>query len=1048
MPALTGAELDTYRTGGPIAMRYYLAVEPMNVVMKASLNNASATWNDRTIPYDNITQGAEANVAAGHTLEVWDSTETTYRGKVRIRSIDTTEDEITVAANDDIQWTNNDVLIVRDTYEPWPRPTNMVDQGQGGGIIYYKDWDVTYTDNSTSFPPKANGGVEFAGYLNDSGYVDVVFPGADLSLPIAPSATISTYSWDIGDGAFQVGDASTGNITARFSQVGFRWVHLTVTDSNGKTGIHHIPVWTFGDGYEPVKNVEIRRRTYGVGEAELHIECFETALTESDIAEGARVVLFSQEYIGSTLNTSDCGAPFEGRRQVRFNGWILRDTVRWDPERGMVAFSVGNIGKVAKELTGYGTFLADVTAAATNWHEANNLTARMIIHFVLHWHSTLPTICCIEYFDYNATDGSPLIAGRKFGASSPIKQIEEAMLIERGLFVYAGTSRWSSIHFRYDPQGLGDTDRAARPTVCQLTNPDLFREMRFERSARPLVNSVLGGGVVYNGTDGLPLRARAPGRVGMLQSSRRQRVENLIISSQVHLNAVLGRYLGKASDPWDAVPLEAMWDVFEPALQEYITLDVPASSNPRGWAFTTAQRWLVRRVDIRDATLGAPEVRLEVERLTEPTNAVTVQIPAVPDFPWPDYPAPLPLPGPEEPTILGERLLVATDGGLFMTGDLSSSYPIWETTGTGELDGLNIIDFAFDTDNNRRVVAIEADAGYGSTSFGNVWMTSDYRSSPWVKVLDGVAVDAAVTSAESGSPCQGGFVQAHGMDGRAVLVAQYTEGIVHNLARTFTGGANWSTSLQMSGRWTNPALGWPDDRRFYINIDVGFFLNQSGTVTFVGMARSYPNNDVRMTSGDYGQTWTIQESGPNRPSGVVIRGGLNIEGTYIIWCTYSSGISGVVSLEEWAGGLMTARTVIEDWQSVDVNGILMGYRRQCVYGADISYLYCRSTDSSDPLGDGRYGWTYWYKNGGWPITWEAVQIPIYCRAADSFWGDPENMIAMGNSHPYVTGAGEYLVMLLSGEGTSISNKSGTGATGLYGLGANYVNRVLFDQWED
>jgi hypothetical protein len=579
-----------------------------------------------------------------------------------------------------------------------------------------------------------------------------------------------------------------------------------------------------------------------------------------------------------------------------------------------------------------------------------------------------------------------------------------------------------------------------------MENTDLFTEMSFERASQPRVSSVIGGGIVYNGSDGLPLRARAPGRVGR-HASQRDRVENLIISNQTHLNTLLGRYLGKASDPWNEVPLEAMWDVFEPALQEYVTLDVPASSNPRGWAFDTTQKWIVRRADVQDTPLGAPEVRLEVERLAEPTNSVAVAIPAVPNFPWPDYPAPLTLPSPEEPAVLGERLLVATDYGMYMTADLSSSFPTWESVGTA-LIGKVIYDFAFSDVNNRQLIAIEADAGYGSTSFGNVWMISDYRTGEWVKVIDGTTEDTDLTSVE-GAAVSGGFVQAHGFEGHAVVIANYTSGTAPNKTRTYTF-LNWSTGYTRSAKWSNPSDPWGASSRelFNIGIDTGAVLNVNGTLHACLQQGLIGQHDVRMTSTDFGQTWTVQEEGPSKPSAFSIRGGLHIEGDHIIWVTYDSAETYGYTLQRWVGGARSGRVTLEDWQTTDINGIHMGYRRHVMYGADVSFLYLDTYDSLNPAVDGRYGWTYVYKDSGWPSNWESVDIPIYARSSDSFWGDPENMIAMGNNHKYVGAVGEYLVMLLGGDGTALANKSGTGGTVLYGLGATNVNRILFDQWED
>lgn len=52
-------------------------------------------------------------------------------------------------------------------------------------------------------------------------------------------------AWDVKDGTITVGTAASERITATFPP-GFRWVDLTVTDSNGATHTKHIPVFVAG----------------------------------------------------------------------------------------------------------------------------------------------------------------------------------------------------------------------------------------------------------------------------------------------------------------------------------------------------------------------------------------------------------------------------------------------------------------------------------------------------------------------------------------------------------------------------------------------------------------------------------------------------------------------------------------------------------------------------------------------------------------------------------------------------------------------------------
>src|SRR5690606_39449163 len=61
------------------------------------------------------------------------------------------------------------------------------------------------------------------------------------SYAVAEGASISSYSWDVQDGTITSGTASDAAITVTFP-AGFRWISLTVTDSNGVTNTTRRPI--------------------------------------------------------------------------------------------------------------------------------------------------------------------------------------------------------------------------------------------------------------------------------------------------------------------------------------------------------------------------------------------------------------------------------------------------------------------------------------------------------------------------------------------------------------------------------------------------------------------------------------------------------------------------------------------------------------------------------------------------------------------------------------------------------------------------------------
>lgn len=677
MSAISYADSIRLRTAPPV-VEYYLAIMPRDNVFACSLNKGAATWGETALTYDAVTYGAWGDVIAGQTLLAYSSTGT-YKGKVRVRAID--GGTITIAANHDIEWADDDLLYIVNVFEPWSRPTNMVDAGPGLGITYYKDTDILWSSNAAAFPPKANAGVAFAGFLGSGGYADVPFGGSGWSYANADGASISTHAWDIADGSFQVGGAATETITARFTNAGFRWIHYTVTDDNGQTGVHRLPVWTFGGPYQPLADFSITRRVSDGRDWELQIEAFGDDLDPADIAEGTCVALFVREYIDGTEVTTDMNCPFSGRQHIRMVGWILKHSVEWDPETGVVRFTVGTIGKVADDLPGYPTFIEDKPAGqADGWHSGEGLYVRSVANWLWHWHTNLDTLAWIS------VQPTVLIAGRKFQKAPPLKQIENDLFMR--CFTKLGVTRWGAIVCRYDPQIMDVAGRAARATVIDLTDDDWTTEIAFPKSHRPRLSFISGGGIAYDGSEGTPFRGQAPGRIGR-ESGKHLRASHLIILSQSDLNDKLGRLLASRSDQQEEITIENYYDVWEPALQEYLSITVAAADNPRGLTFDTDDLWIIRRVEVEDVMGDTPTVRTTCELLVPEGTAtgVAVPIPDPPTYPPPPPPPDLPPLEPPEPEEVGETVLVGGEGGIAYTlNAVSGNPPTWTALNTGLSD--------------------------------------------------------------------------------------------------------------------------------------------------------------------------------------------------------------------------------------------------------------------------------------------------------------------------------------------------------------------------
>src|SRR5262249_36563460 len=113
-----------------------------------------------------------------------------------------------------------------------------------------------------------------AGFV-DAGhtYRTVTLSGGN-SITLANGASITAFLWDIADGTLVSGTLNFPVITVRFP-VGFRYVTLTVTDSNGSTGLMRLPIWVHDADHMPITEFVVTRdETRMEGGREMRFEVF------------------------------------------------------------------------------------------------------------------------------------------------------------------------------------------------------------------------------------------------------------------------------------------------------------------------------------------------------------------------------------------------------------------------------------------------------------------------------------------------------------------------------------------------------------------------------------------------------------------------------------------------------------------------------------------------------------------------------------------------------------------------------------------------------
>jgi hypothetical protein len=331
------------------------------------------TWSGSVQAYDDSTFtltvtsaiGNLSDLAAG--LAVYKTHK--YGPKVRIRSVNAGARTITLCENG-IEFEAGDILLVYPARVPWTRFQYIDDDGN-----IYKDYDISFPGDAASQPPLAivkhrrtpgsgdyspTGGVWLA---TDTG---IQFDATD-SIAVYPSASISSYSWTPGtDGTITAG-AGTGTITVEWSSEGFRYLKLTLTDSQGTSADRYIPIW-IGSSAWPITSCRLTWGTERGWKASLSLQHTVLPLYPSPMCV-VDLDTYETLFFGF-LRTVGSGYEFPTASHDVQAGGIL------DYARAMHAYPFG----------------VETNASPTAWNEVKTLTLARALAFLLNWHSNIPEI--------------------------------------------------------------------------------------------------------------------------------------------------------------------------------------------------------------------------------------------------------------------------------------------------------------------------------------------------------------------------------------------------------------------------------------------------------------------------------------------------------------------------------------------------------------------------------------------------------------------------------------------------------------------------------
>jgi hypothetical protein len=818
------------------------------VVFQASVNG-SVTFPATTLTVDNVTVGSISDIVDGMTIEVLDGSGNS-RGLLRVAVGAGSGSVIQVnefsAATVNAQ--DGDTVIIRDEFRIFDRLVSATSK-------LNKDSRTLYTDAGSNPPPVSNAGGLFAGFT-DIGqvYATVTFDAVDSFTLDPDSGGTTSYVWDVDDGTITVGSTTTEAITVQFP-VGFRHVKLTVTDSsNAKSTVRWVPVWVHSrvnsDGDYP-KSVLLESRDYTTEgwTAQFQLPVGSEASIDN-LPDGALVIVWEEQYYGGSL--AQYGSNVSNRSHIKFVGFLDRDQITIDAEVDTVTFTaVSPLGILAQTPA-----LPQLTVQASSpdkWHKIKTNSVHRTLWYLWYWHTT-----AFLYFDFKLPSSGDLTFNR-LATTVTSNQLEQFRDIASSLGLVVTCDWLGRLLVDFDPQLLDTSARSGRTTAYNLTTADMVR-IEWEREHRWQGKQVTGEGI----TDGTaassndPVFSRGPGNAPAPLGTGVESFDRQIVDNQADLNERTGLYFAKVNSLYNGrkVPrglrliMRPGYDVFDPALQEYVTLTLPASTNRRVVAFTSSTKWLVVGASVA-YNEGEKEITYTLDHETFGPDGTTYTPPTsgengLTDFTPPDLNFPdLELPALETGPILDSSppniAAFNIDGYYYLTGDYNTTEvnggPTWTRA---LLSGLGV---------SGTVESFTVDA------FSPLYLATGTTVNGWLVTTTGIyliedifgAISATLqlTFASGTTNLRHRFIDSSfGFLDWIICISSYDDKV--ECAYTQDGGTNWTeVTVTAFGNNVSSPRAWPG---LHISSKVAGLAYTIG-FTATNVPRLY-------RSTNYGATWS------------------------------------------------------------------------------------------------------------------------------------------------------------------------------------------------
>ena len=615
---LSSAQLTTLRSQ-PNETRLFLSIYRPATLLACQVNDPTITRGSRSITYDGVSAGSYLSVEADVTLMVGTSAGQDDVGRIRVRSI--TSSVITVAENT-LSWADNHYLTIIqqvDINAVFPRIIN--NPSDPTSVIFYKDFDISYTNQNTVLGSFPNMGSHRAAFRD----------GGNASLYYTATGTYNvngdslTYLWNF-EGGTPTGSTALTPGYVSYPTSGHYRTKLTVSNASGGSDIsyRYVSIYDRPENGTSVPILKWQLKQFSGSRSEGGYTLGITVKENMDqIQPNALVVIFADDLYGGTQVS--LGGNQQNSEKIVFVGYILADTIVYDYQKSEVNFSAGSVSEVMKIAEGFSCSVETKASPAT-WFEIQDMSIAKAMYHYLRWHSTVLKVTDVQY-----TGDDRKVQFFDADRSSLYDAI--AQFLSSGVLGQLVSDRQGKLWAEILPEGR--VNPLDPPVAMSLLKQDWIGSPSLTEKRTEQTSFVEMGGIAWSGVSTgtfSALLTNAPD-TAPLYRGRVEKKQGFILLNQGQLNSMSGNYLATKNARFpeisfnlagnyrnlDIAPVESVrpFIAVEDTIRGIRIFNDPYRVESMSWAY--------------DPVHASFTPDIVVHRISTGSAGTTVEIPDVPD---------------------------------------------------------------------------------------------------------------------------------------------------------------------------------------------------------------------------------------------------------------------------------------------------------------------------------------------------------------------------------------------------------------------------------